>query len=484
MPTGEKRNRIERITMVCRRVHCPIFCYLILAGLASMLASVNLNAQSITWQKTNGPYVSIKSLPDNVPINFLAVGPGDILFAASPPNYYVPIWGKLYRSTDRGVNWIPADSGWIPDSTKSLVFAQSGVAFMSTQSTDGCNVFVSTNGGRSWTIEGFLGGAHAFAVDSSGIIYWGGGGGEGVYKSTVDSPPWTIDDWQRGGMGNIVVDCLAALSNFKVIAGTWQGIMFSPDSAHTWLSTNVEDDGVNWFALLPNEHLFASSLDSGVFRSIDSGKTWTSTITGLPSLKIDGFSKGPDDYLYATIFGKGILMSTDEGGSWQSINGNLPSLFTYAVVVTSDSVIFLGTSEGLYCSSDHGTTWNRSAQGFSTEYSAVNAIAIEDSLLFAGGNGGIYLSSDDGVSWKQVGLPDTTVLSLFIEKGETSWPEPKAVVLTLQITEAKVGTGEASVIHRFLHLQSIRSVRYTPRAKGRSIGTADRERIGKQSGRL
>lgn len=339
---SRKHKQDYRLISRTQLLKCWMFVSALLVG-SLLITPVESDAQTIAWRKANGPYASV---------NFLAVSPQGILFAAAPKSS-APFSNLLFRSSDGGADWVRADSGFvIYDSLRSMTFAPTGAMFICTQS----NLFASTNSGHSWFITPLFSGGRALAADSSGILYVGGGG-EGVWKSTAAVP--TYNDWERGGMGLITVNCLAALSHFRLVAGTVKGILFSPDSAHTWITTNVGDVNVTKFVRISDGYLFAASSDSGVFRSTDSGKTWSTVNSGLPGGNIGSLTSGPEGYLYATVSGKGIYQSRDDGNSWHAINGNLANLFAKAILVTGDSTIFVGTSGGIYGSTNGGKTWEQ-----------------------------------------------------------------------------------------------------------------------------
>ncbi|MCE5304757.1 T9SS type A sorting domain-containing protein, partial [bacterium] len=86
----------------------------------------------------------------------------------------------------------------------------------------------------------------------------------------------------------------------------------------------------------------------------------------------------------------------------------------YSIAIDGNN-IYLGTyEEGVYKSTDYGTTWEQ--KGFVNSY--IPALAIYKSNVFAGSfEGGVYLSSNQGTTWERIGL-DTLIVNEFIIDGD------------------------------------------------------------------
>lgn len=110
----------------------------------------------------------------------------------------------------------------------------------------------------------------------------------------------------------------------------------------------------------------------------------------------------------------GVFKSTDGGASIVAKNSGLTNLNITALVVgaTAD-IVYAGTSGGVFKSTDGGTTWTPSSNGLTAPDNsksppvqvtqAINALAIADaSTLFAGTPNGVYKTSDGGVSWSAI----------------------------------------------------------------------------------
>ncbi|MEN9979314.1 MAG: T9SS type A sorting domain-containing protein, partial [candidate division WOR-3 bacterium] len=93
-------------------------------------------------------------------------------------------------------------------------------------------------------------------------------------------------------------------------------------------------------------------------------------------------------------------------------NGLNGIVYTLAASVRTPGLMYAGTNQGLYRSTDGGISWSRTGT-----FTMVRAVVIDnenDSLVYAGTSTGIYRSTDGGVSWVQnnEGLEVTDILAL------------------------------------------------------------------------
>jgi len=146
--------------------------------------------------------------------------------------------------------------------------------------------------------------------------------------------------------------------------------------------------------------VFAYVKNSGLYRSDDGGFNWKKIGNSSNILYFYKVSKiifyAPKDSL--AIMGNGkCFISTDGGRTFQEI--------TLAedindISFDKDGNIFIATDDGLYRSSDNGTTWTFVKDGYT--YSVYHD--PDNNLLVAGRKGFVNISYDNGKSWKKYGL--------------------------------------------------------------------------------
>ena len=151
--------------------------------------------------------------------------------------------------------------------------------------------------------------------------------------------------------------------------------------------------------------LYAGTDGGGVFKSTDSGGTWTPASAGLTNLYVYAFAINPANpaTLYAGTLGGGIFRSTNSGGSWAAANRGLTNSYARALAInsTTPDILFAGTDDGVFKSTDSGNTWATANAGLTDLH--VYAFAINPTnpaTLFVGTlGGGVFKSTDSGSSW-------------------------------------------------------------------------------------
>jgi ligand-binding sensor domain-containing protein len=122
----------------------------------------------------------------------------------------------------------------------------------------------------------------------------------------------------------------------------------------------------------------------------------------------------------------GVFISSDNGTSWRAASAGLSNTPVQALAALGTN-LFTGSRDGIFLSTDNGTSWTWSSKGLS--YSSVRAFVISPNAmggtnLFAGtGGGGVFLSTNNGISWTPAGLTHVNIRSLALSsdgKGDTN----------------------------------------------------------------
>ena len=148
--------------------------------------------------------------------------------------------------------------------------------------------------------------------------------------------------------------------------------------------------------------LYAATFDSGVMRSADDGRTWTTLGLAGRFLRALAVDPANPDVLYVSAF---------EGGVYRTKAASTTGAFTLLPTspATVEEMTIVGTdlyaaagNDGLYRSPDGGTTWTRLASGPDWE-SIAGYSACGTTVLYAGANGGgsqgLARSTDGGATW-------------------------------------------------------------------------------------
>lgn len=162
--------------------------------------------------------------------------------------------------------------------------------------------------------------------------------------------------------------------------------------------------------------LFSGTSEGDIFKSTDSGKTWTAVIrvegVAISSLVID-----PRDsrVIYAGTSGDGIWKSLDSGNTWLQIKKQFGDDLRDARKVTqlvidpkNSNVLYLVSKLGIIKSEDQGATWNAlnliSPPG-TVEITALAIDPADSNKMLYTGPVTLVLTSDGGKSWSAKKLP-------------------------------------------------------------------------------
>jgi len=138
---------------------------------------------------------------------------------------------------------------------------------------------------------------------------------------------------------------------------------------------------------------------------------------GGPVRAIQTFGSAPN-LLFTAILGDGVYKSTDGGTTWTRSNDGIthPEVRTIRAKPGSTDVLYVATEggAGFYKSSDGGASWQASNAGLTNTY-ALNAFVVGNTgHVYLGTREGAHVSTDEGASWSRVCASNvnTTVITI------------------------------------------------------------------------
>ncbi|MBV8689891.1 MAG: hypothetical protein JOZ59_07290, partial [Candidatus Eremiobacteraeota bacterium] len=383
---------------------------------AAALTSLLLTARAFAAESPSSPLPSPTPSPTPSPfaqLTFRNIGPstagGRVSSVVGSDRdqalYYVGAAdGGVWRSTNGGTDWTPlfddqpvASIGALAldPSNANIVWAGTGEANPRNDVVPGNGIYVSRDGGKTWTFSGLEGttSISKIVVDPRNprtIVVAALGDpfadstARGIYRSTDGGATWTRTLYLAPSSGGCDLASSSRAPD-EIFACMWQ-------YRRTGWSTR------------------SGGTDDGLFRSTDGGATWQRLQGhGLPTGTIGriGLAVAPSNRrrVYAVIESPlGRLWRSDDGGdNWQlvSTDSNIdqrPFYFSRLYVDPTNEDHLWSDSVHLVVSADGGKTWKKTGERIHGDHHAM-WIAQDGKRIIEGNDGGVALSHDGGDSW-------------------------------------------------------------------------------------
>ncbi len=246
---------------------------------------------------------------------------------------------------------------------------------------------IALDGPTSWTLTGPVGGFGTWGDNGrvAGLQVLAGGTQNWVYAGACGGGLWrcnlaTLGIWQSLGDGlpNPSARAFAVhpLNSQRILVGTgdWLryrggGMYKTDDGGGAWSAVSMSPTPTYFHRLLhtiDDPQIVLAASDNGLWRSINSGDSWTAVKTGNWS----DLALHPTiaTKMYAVQPGTGVFRSDDKGLTWIPLSSpNLPALASWGrsmLAICRDfpgtvamSVEFQGDIHGVYRSLNGGTSW-------------------------------------------------------------------------------------------------------------------------------
>jgi photosystem II stability/assembly factor-like uncharacterized protein len=348
----------------------------------------SLKFRSIGPALTSGRIADIAVNPDNSSEFYVGAAAGGVWKTTNAGNTFTPIFD--------GQGSYSIGTVEIDPNNHNVVWVGTGENNNQRSVSYGDGIYKSEDGGSSWKNMGLKKSEHIgmIAIDprNSNVVYvaaygpvWSAGGDRGVYKTTDGGTTW---------------DKVLEISEHTGV----NEIHFDPRNPDILYATAHQRRRRQWTYL-------GGGPESGIYRSIDAGKTWEKINKGLPGGDKGriGMAISPADpeVLYAVVEAEGgqggFFKSTNRGASWQKMSGTSTSGNYYQEIVADPvhvgRVYLLDTFTQV--TEDGGKTFSN--LGEKSKHWDNHAIWIDpkntDHLL-EGCDGGVYESFDQGQNWK------------------------------------------------------------------------------------
>ena len=259
--------------------------------------------------------------------------------------------------------------------------------------------------------------------------------GDGVYRSEDGGATWKNMGLKTSEhIGSVVVDPRnSSIVYVAAIGPLWKeggerGVYKTVDGGKTWSQVLKIDDhtGVNELVMDPrnSDVLYASAFQrrrhdyayvsggpgSGIYKSVDGGKTWEKANTGLPPADKGriglAISPANPEYIYAVVEAAkdaGFYRSTNRGASWQKMSShqNGGNYYNEVIADPKDPHTVYTMGYAISISKDGGKNFN--PIGEKSKHVDNHALWINPSNtnhMINGCDGGIYETWDGAKTWQ------------------------------------------------------------------------------------
>ena len=372
--------------------------------------------------------------------------------------YAGTLYNGIYISTDNGNNWSPLNNGLPPGEVDFP-----SIQFIQNLESNGTTIFVSVidsgvyklpTGSNVWqkANKGILEHTVLSFVKKDSILY-----------AITTRAIYSTND--KGSNWDIVYDgsCFDSGSQVKVIVynsdfylgGVSNGIYMSSDDGKTWLSRN---NGLGEFQhRFPNQIdafnsiLGISSNDFNIYLSMDEGNSWENselndTVINYLASNGSNFFKLFNNYYikknendswkkisvpYYTIdlilIDTTLISANHYGISYTGYNNpsildsettqnwpfSLTELICYTLT-TNNNNIYVGTSDGVYLSTNFGKNWEQHGLDNKNVYKLISV----GTKMLALTNDGFYRSLDGGNNWNNFNIGLTDIYNIALCNGD------------------------------------------------------------------
>ena len=203
-----------------------------------------------------------------------------------------------------------------------------------------------------------------------------------------------------------------------------------------WSAVGPDGGDARAFAAVPGQphHLYLGTTNSWLYESMDGGASWyrLSKLDASADLILDHIvvDAANPSTVYVAAWkldqpGGGLWVSRDGGRNWSAIEGlRGQSIRAFATAPSNPAMLYAGTLEGVFRSTDSGATWTQISPPGSKEIHEVESLAIDPAdpdVVYAGTWHLPWKTTDGGKSWENIKkgvIDDSDVFSIIIDPAE------------------------------------------------------------------
>ena len=332
--------------------------------------------------------------------------------------------GGVWKSVDAGINFSPVfddhcqSIGTIcvdPNDPDGTIWVGTGETWTRNSTSVGCGIYKSVDGGKSWKLKGLENSERISSIivfpGNSNIVFtgvlgtlWGDNKDRGVYKSSDGGDTWEKILYinEQTGCSDLVMDP----TNPNIMyAAFWEF------RRHPW-------------------NFVSGGYSSGLYKTIDGGKTWNKLQNGFPQGKLGriaiAIAPSKPNILYSVVEAEknsGLYRSDDKGEHWNFLNGDFaltirPFYFSRIVVDPSNPDIVIKAGLQGAISRDGGKRF-KSTGAVHSDIHDILFNKNNPNIVYVATDGGVYRSLDKAASFDFVdNIPVAQFYDISIDDAE------------------------------------------------------------------
>ncbi len=295
----------------------------------------------------------------------------------------------VYCSFDTGTTWTPRNNGLTNTSFTRLVVIDS---MLYSCQADGA-LFRSSDSGDSWVdVSKGLPGTDICAIVKVDTLLYCGIYGPGLYRSNDGGLSW-----------NHVAPDVTYIRSLTSFGETLY--VANPEEHAVWQTL---DGGISWtdasnglppysyvYTFASADSIFLAGLGTGIYRFEPASAGWY-RMNALPHYYVNAIAFDRNVIYANSTDSGGIFRSSDSGVTWTNINGWLPSYAPVTALVANENCVFASTfcnagecGAGIYASKDEGLSWISANLGL-RDSNVTSLVQFGHYLFAATSNSGMY----------------------------------------------------------------------------------------------
>ncbi len=426
---GEKFAKVQGIPKTARRTRVlmqdPKHLEVVFAGTTEGLFRTNDSGK--TWSRTTGP---------DLIVNDVFVDPTDsrrVLLATDR--------GGVLTSEDGGNTFVPSNVGFSSRQVTAFLTdpKKPGTLFAGVvNDKEWGGVFVSPDGGLSWAQQSSgLSGRDVFSLDLAPDGMLLAGTGHGIFRYDGGS-------WVRSDDMTLPTKSMESSAKDAALPGNVRrpAVQRTKVAARHPAARVARVKGKTKPQIAPARKTVAVVLPQG-------GPAATAAAKGFDGMVYAMVTVG--DRIFAGS-SRGMLVSQTSGRSWEAV----PSVASedWRFLAAAKRTIVAASLGTIMLSSDAGESWTEI--GRPAKVAQISAVAVDDrGEIWVGGREGVYLSSDRGSSWQTLrNLYVRNVYSLYFDQASeqvlVTANGTATIAFAVQVVDRKVSFWDTGWNLRFL----------------------------------